>query len=129
MEFIKSLGAEKAFNHTNREYITELNEFAPNGFGLILTMRAHSNLGKDTVLVANGGKIVIVGAQGSSTINPRRLMSKEASIQGLMTWNFTEEETKQFVDFISEKLKAERILPCVDRKYRLSDCKGCASAY
>ncbi|KAJ8907161.1 hypothetical protein NDN08_003643 [Rhodosorus marinus] len=123
MEFIKSLGAEKAFDHTYKEYISELNEFSPNGYGLILTMRAHSNLGKDTVLVANGGKIVIVGAQGSSTINPRRLMSKEATIQGLMTWNFTETETKQFVDFISEKLKTEKIVPCVDEKYKLSDAK------
>eukprot|EP00189_Rhodosorus_marinus_P003477 CAMPEP_0113969260 /NCGR_PEP_ID=MMETSP0011_2-20120614/10162_1 /TAXON_ID=101924 /ORGANISM="Rhodosorus marinus" /LENGTH=344 /DNA_ID=CAMNT_0000982785 /DNA_START=184 /DNA_END=1215 /DNA_ORIENTATION=+ /assembly_acc=CAM_ASM_000156 len=123
MEFVKSLGAEEAFDHTSAEYMKELKEYSPSGYSLILSMRAHTNLGKDTVLVANGGKILIVGAQGSSTIIPRRLMSKEASIQGLMTWNFTEAETKQFVDFISEKLKTEKIIPCVEKKYKLSDAK------
>ena len=44
-------------------------------------MLANVNLAHDTQLLANDGRVIVIGSRGEVTINPRELMGRRASIR------------------------------------------------
>ena len=62
------------------------------GVDIILEMLANVNLGHDTQLLANNGRVVVIGSRGEVTINPRELMGRRASIHAFTLWGVTPEE-------------------------------------
>jgi NADPH:quinone reductase len=53
---------------------------------IILEMLANVNLSSDTKLLANNGRVIVIGSRGEVTINPRELMSRRASIRAFTLW-------------------------------------------
>ncbi len=53
------------------------------GVDLIVEMLANENLGKDLKMLRAGGRVAIVGSRGEVMVNPRDLMSREASVFGV----------------------------------------------
>jgi hypothetical protein len=62
------------------------------GVDIILEMLANVNLSHDTRLLANNGRVVVIGSRGEVTINPRELMGRRASIRAFTLWGITPEE-------------------------------------
>ena len=56
------------------------------GVDLIVEMLANVNLGKDLPLLAQHGRVVVVGSRGSGEINPRDLMARNADIRGMIVF-------------------------------------------
>lgn len=80
-------GASSVFDHLSPTYREEILEAtAGRGVDLILEMLGNVNLGYDLGLVAQGGRIVVIGSRGNAEFTPRDLMSREASIMGVLIW-------------------------------------------
>ncbi|KAI1706047.1 zinc-binding dehydrogenase domain-containing protein [Ditylenchus destructor] len=112
-------GAQDVFNHGQENYIAEIKEKFPNGFDIILEMLANVNLAKDIDLVANHGRIVVIGNRGSIEINPRALMSKEALIIGVMLGLSTTEEYQRIAERLNALIEAGHVSPYVGQHFPL----------
>jgi len=55
-------------------------------------MLANVNLANDTKLLANNGRVIVIGSRGEVTINPRELMGWRASIRAFTLWAITAAE-------------------------------------
>ncbi|HEX7323747.1 MAG TPA: NADPH:quinone reductase [Rhodanobacteraceae bacterium] len=79
-------GAAHAFGH--RVDPAELRTLtAGRGVDVIVEMLANVNLGDDLNLLAQGGRVVVVGNHGTVEINPRDAMARDATILGMLLWN------------------------------------------
>jgi NADPH:quinone reductase len=88
---------------------------------IILEMLANVNLGADLKLLAQKGRVVVIGSRGDVTITPRDLMSRRAAILAFTLWGFTEAE---FVDIhagIKAGLENGTLRPVVGSELPLED--------
>ena len=93
LEIAKREGAHEVFNHHIAGYQEEILQATGNrGVDVILEMLANVNLAHDTKLLANNGRVVVIGSRGEVTINPRELMGRRASIRAFTLWATTPEE-------------------------------------
>jgi len=63
------------------------------GVDIILELLADQNLGDDLKILANSGRVVVIGSRGTVTVDPRDTIAKETSILGMYIWNAAEKET------------------------------------
>jgi len=93
LEMAKREGAHRVFDHRNAGYQEELLQATSNGgVDIILEMLANVNLSYDTKLLANNGRIIVIGSRGEVAINPRELMARRASIRAFTLWAITAAE-------------------------------------
>ena len=93
LELAKQEGAHQVFDHRKAGYQEEILQATTNrGVDIILEMLANVNLSSDTKLLANNGRIIVIGSRGEVTINPRELMSRRASIRAFTLWAITATE-------------------------------------
>jgi len=83
LALVKKNGAHLTFNHRDDGYMEQIAEYAKSGVNVLVEMLANENLEKDMALMAQKGRIVIVGSRGSLVFNPRSTMSKELDIRGM----------------------------------------------
>jgi NADPH:quinone reductase len=77
LELAKREGAHQAFDHRKSGYQEEILQATGNrGVDIILEMLANVNLSQDTRLLANNGRVVVIGSRGEVNINPRELMGQ-----------------------------------------------------
>ena len=62
---------------------------------IILEMLANVNLGHDLKLIAQQGRVIVIGNRGEVTINARDLMGKKGSIRAFTLWAATPQEMKE----------------------------------
>jgi NADPH:quinone reductase len=93
LELAKQEGAHQVFDHRQAGYSDEILQATNNrGVDVILEMLANVNLPHDTKLLANNGRVIVIGSRGEVTINPRELMGRRASIRGFTLWGITAAE-------------------------------------
>jgi len=86
-------GADFAVNHREADYERKLLGLTDQkGPDIIIEMLANVNLARDLALIAQRGRITIVGNRGEITINPRGLMAKDATVTGMSLFNATDLE-------------------------------------
>ena len=88
---VKAIGAHHVFNHSDEDYLVAIRKAVPAGPDVIMEMLANENLGKDLSLVAQRGRIVIVGSRGAIELDPRNIMVKDANVNGILLANMTRE--------------------------------------
>ena len=76
------LGANHVINHGDVEQVMKLTD--GRGVNVIIEMLANQNLNKDLQMLAQSGRLVIVGSRGPIEIDPRLTMGKETEIRGMM---------------------------------------------
>jgi len=96
LQLVKNEGAQHAVNHRSADYRKQIVELT-NGSGVdvILEMLANVNLAHDLKMLAYRGRIVVVGCRGSVEINPRDIMTREATVFGVFLWRVPEAEASQ----------------------------------
>jgi len=93
LEIAKREGAHQVFDHRKTGYQEEILQATDNGgVDIILEMLANVNLSYDTKLLANNGRVIVIGSRGEVTINPRELMARRASIRAFTLWAVTAAE-------------------------------------
>ena len=93
LELAKREGAHQVFDHRKAGYQDAILQATDNrGVDIILEMLANVNLPYDTKLLANNGRVIVIGSRGEVTINPRELMGRRASIRAFTLWGITPAE-------------------------------------
>jgi NADPH2:quinone reductase len=119
---VREAGAHFAVSHRAPLYLDQIRD-ATKGKGpnLIIEMLANVNLDNDLGLVAQRGRIVVVGNRGRIEIDPRQAMSRDSAILGMSLWNVAEDELAAIYADIIEGLEAGALVPHVARELPLAD--------
>jgi NADPH2:quinone reductase len=122
LEIAKREGAHAVFDHRKAGYQDEILQATGNrGVDIILEMLANVNLSHDTKLLANNGRIIVIGSRGEVTINPRELMGRRASIRGFTLWGITPTEEADIHAGIFAGLENGSLRPVVGKELPLAD--------
>ncbi len=121
LQMLKSKGA-LALNHHDRGFADQV-AAATGGHGpdVILEMLANVNLARDLSMIAQRGRIVVIGNRGTIEINPRDAMAKGASIIGMILMNTTPEETFRIGAALAAGLDNGTLDPIVGREFPLGE--------
>jgi NADPH2:quinone reductase len=122
LELIKREGAAHGFNHAKTGYTDEiLKATGGRGVDVILEMLANVNLAHDLKLLAQFGRVIVIGNRGEVTINARDLMARRASVRGFTLWATTEAETADIHAGLYAGLENGTLTPIVGKKIPLAE--------
>lgn len=123
-KFIVTSGADYAIDHVNENNKEEIMSITKNkGPDVIIEFLANINLETDLKIVAQYGRIVVVGNRGNIEINPRLAMIKEADILGLALWNVRPKEYNESLYAVEALLKSGLLKPKMGDVFNLEHAK------
>lgn len=117
-KLLKKLGIEYFFNHHDKEHFNQIRELS-GGIDVIVEMLANVNLNDDLKIMAQNGRIIVVGNRGKIKINPRLAMKKESSIIGMSLASATESEEEEMFAAINKGLQEGYLKPVQQSVYPL----------
>lgn len=121
-QLIQSVGADYAIPHVTKDNIDLVLELTEGkGPDVIIEMLANVNLETDLEMIAQYGRIVVVGNRGSLEFNPRTTMAKEADIMGMAIWNFRPNEYQEALSALQGFLKSKLIKPIIGESLALAE--------
>lgn len=122
LELIKREGSHHAFDHGKAGYPEEIMKATGGrGVDVILEMLANVNLATDLKLLAQNGRVIIIGNRGEIAINPRDLMARRATARGFTLWAATEAESAEIYAAIGAGLENGALRPIVGKELPLKD--------
>ncbi len=122
LELAKREGAHQVFNHGEAGYQEEIvKATGGRGVDLILEMLANVNLGGDLKMLAERGRVIVIGSRGEVTINPRDLMSRRGSVRGFTLWALNESEIAEIHAGILAGLQNGTFRPVVGKSIPLAE--------
>src|SRR5689334_21230968 len=84
-------------------------------------MLANVNLDKDLSVLANVGRVVVVGNRGRVEIDPQQTMARDAYIRGMTLFNVPDAELVGLHAAIGAALDAKTLRPIIDTTMPLSE--------
>ena len=122
LELVKKEGAHHVVDHTKAGYAEEIQKVtAGKGINVVLEMLANVNLATDLKLLAQYGRVIVIGNRGEITINPRELMLRRAMVRGFTLWATTEAESAEIHAAIAAGLENGTLRPIVGKEFQLKD--------
>jgi NADPH:quinone reductase len=122
LELVKKEGAHHVFDHTKAGYAEEIQKVTGGkGVNVVLEMLANVNLATDLKLLAQHGRVIVIGNRGEITINPRELMLRRAMVRGFTLWAATEAESAEIHAAIAAGLENGTLRPVVGKEIPLKD--------
>jgi NADPH:quinone reductase len=119
LELAKREGVHQVFDHGKAGYQEDILQATGNrGVDIILEMLANVNLASDAKLLANNGRVIVIGSRGEVTINPRELMARRASIRALVLPAITAAEEADIMPGSLRDLKTVLCAPSLARSCR-----------
>jgi NADPH2:quinone reductase len=107
-------GAHHVLDHHDAGYLEQILRISGGrGVDVILEMLANVNLGPDLKLLAPRGRVVVIGSRGETTIDPRDIMSRDASILAMLLWNIPEADAASARAAIAAGLESGALRPVV----------------
>ena len=91
------------------------------GVDIILEMLAKENLGDDLKILANHGRVVVIGTRGTVTIDPRDTVAKETCIMGMYIWNAGDRETAGIHAALGAGLANGTLRPIIGKELPLAE--------
>lgn len=114
-------GASEAVDHRASGYQEAAMSFTGGkGFDVILEMLANVNLGADLKMLSRGGRVVVIGSRGETSVNPRDLMARDAAVFGMLLWNIRDEDAASAHAAIVAGLKSGVLRPVVGAEFPLA---------
>lgn len=122
LELAKHEGAHQVFDHTRAGYQDAvLQATGGRGVNVILEMLANVNLGADLKLLAQNGRVVVIGSRGDVSINPRDLMARRGSIHAFTLWAVTETEEQEIHAGLTAGMSNGTLRPVVGKELPLAE--------
>lgn len=119
-ENILQLGADYAIPHVTEENKEQLVEITDNkGPDVIIEFLANVNLETDSKVIANHGRIIIVGNRGTIEFTPRNLMGNEATVTGMAFTRPSKEVLNEVVHGITALISTGYLKPQIGKKFTL----------
>ena len=88
---------------------------------LILEMLANVNLGRDLPLLAQYGRVVVIGSRGTVEVNPRDAMGRDAAILGVALPNISRNDLIAIHSAIVAGLENKTLRPVVGQEIPLPE--------
>jgi NADPH2:quinone reductase len=120
MDLVSRWGAEDTADHRSPTAVAALAD-AAGGFDIILEMRSDLNLEADLDMLAPGGRVMVIGSRGETTITPRKTMGIEADIRGVVLFRSTAPENLAIHRALEKGVASRDIQPVVHSEYPLAD--------
>lgn len=122
LELVKKEGAHQAFQHGKAGYQDEIMKATEGrGVDVILEMLANVNLGADLKMLAQNGRVIVIGSRGDVTITPRDLMQRRASVRAFTLWAAQPAEEVEINAGIIGGLENGTLRPVVRKQIPLSE--------
>jgi NADPH2:quinone reductase len=122
LELARREGAHQVFDHTRAGYQDAvLQATGGRGVNIILEMLANVNLGADLKLLAQNGRVVVIGSRGDVSINPRDLMARRGSIHAFTLWAVTETEEQEIHAGLTAGMSNGTLRPVVGKELPLAE--------
>ena len=122
LQSVRASGADAVFNHAEVGYLDEIMKTTEGrGVDVVLEMAAHLNLDKDLALLANRGRIVVIGNRGRVEIDARQAMGKDASILGMTLFNINDADMASINAYMMAGLANGTLKPVVGKEFPLAD--------
>jgi NADPH2:quinone reductase len=84
-DLVRHQGADLVLDHHTPGYLQQLMALTEGrGVDVILEMLSNVNLGKDLTVLAQGGRVAVIGSRGTVEVNPRDAMTRDAAILGVL---------------------------------------------
>ena len=80
-----------------------------------------SAVGKDLTVLAQGGRVVVIGSRGPVEINPRDAMARDGAILGMLVTNASERETRSIHAALVAGLENGTLRPVVGQEFPLRE--------
>lgn len=119
---IIEMGADFAFDHLsegNKQKLLRATD--KNGPDVIIEMLANKNLEIDMQVIADHGRIVIVGSRDSIEITPRHLMGNEALVTAVNVGRMTTEDKEEALHGVMNFIENDAINPLIGKKFSLDE--------
>ncbi len=115
-------GAQHVLDHQAVGYLDEIAKLT-NGHGadVVLEMLANLNLAKDLGILAQGGRVVVIGSRGTVEIDPRLTMGRDSSILGMSLMNASEPEIASIHRALAAGLQNGTLRPVVGQETPLAE--------
>ena len=118
----KAQGAHVVINHRDTGYDWQIMDATGGrGVDVVIEMLANVNLDRDLDMIAQGGRVVVIGNRGRVEIDPRKAMRRDGSISGLMIFNARPDELPGIHAGIGAGLENGSLTPVVGREIPLAD--------
>ena len=122
LDLAKREGAHQVFDHTKSGYQEEIMKATVGrGVDIILEMLANVNLANDLKLLAQHGRVIVIGSRGDVTITPRDLMLRRASVRAFTLWGITETEEADIHAGLIAGLENGTLRPVVGKELPLAE--------
>ena len=114
-------GAHHVVDHTAAGYLDEVLKLTGGqGVNVVLEMLANVNLQKDLGVIAMGGRIAVIGNRGTTEINARSAMNKNAAILGVALFNTTPAQLVGLHHALVEGLRNGSLRPVIAQELPLA---------
>jgi NADPH2:quinone reductase len=121
-ELVAAQGEVRVLDHRDPAHVeTALELTGGRGFDIIIEFLANVNLGKDLKLLAQRGRVVVVGSRGSVEVDARDLMNAEGAVLGMRTPNARPEEVESARAAVDAGLRSGVLRPVVGRELPLTE--------
>jgi NADPH2:quinone reductase len=122
LKAVRESGADETFSHAKAGYLDEIMKATGGrGVDVVLEMAAHINLDKDLGLLAQRGRIVVIGNRGRVEIDARQAMGRDAAILGMTLFNVGEADFVEIHAGLIAGLANGTLNPVVGREIPLAD--------
>jgi len=119
-QLVLQQGAQYVFDHNDPGHFEKILDLT-GGVDIVLEMLANVNLDRDMEIMAKGGRLVIIGSRGRIEIDPRKAMSKELNLHGLMLMNASAEESHEIYAGLEKALLQGKIKPVIASRLPLEE--------
>lgn len=119
LAMLREIGADAAVAHDAAAQA--LAATGGRGFDIVLEMAAHVGLSQALGLLAPGGRAAVIGSRGPVEVNPRDLMGREASVQGILLFLADEEDLRRMHAEIGAGLRDGSLRPVAQRRFALAE--------
>lgn len=115
-KLVTEQGAHQVLDHSRPGYLDAL-----EGVDVVVENLANVNLDRDLGVLAQGGRVVVVGNRGTIEINPRAAMVRNAAILGMQLWNATEAELARTHAALGAGLANGTLAPVIGQELPLAE--------
>lgn len=121
LDLVSQEGAHETLDHHAADYLDRLRELTGGrGPDVILEMLANVNLAKDLGVLAQRGRIVVIGNRGSIEINPRDAMARDGAILGMTLFNVNDHDMAAIHAALVAGLEAGTLRPIIGQELPLA---------
>lgn len=121
---VRTQGAHHVLDHAASDFVDQCTRLTKGrGVDVILEMRADLNLGCDLLLLAKRGRVVVIGSRGTTELDPREAMVREATIGAMLLFNASTEELARAHAGLQVAIEGGTARPVIREQLRLAEVR------